>query len=223
MNKAQLIDTLAGSFDGNRKAAAQALDTVLETITRTVVTGEKVGITGFGVFEKLDKPARTVRNPATGASVKKKKTSVPRFRAGAELKAYVSGDKKFARIPAVKKATPAAVKAAATTFVSAAAKAGAPAKATTRSTPAKATKVASATKTAAAAAPARAATTRTTPTKAAATKSATKTATKTATKVPAAKSTPTEAPAKRSAAKTTATKASAVAPAKTTRRAANKA
>lgn len=160
MNKAQLIDTLAGSFDGNRKAAAQALDTVLETITRTVVTGERVGITGFGVFEKLDKPARTVRNPATGASVKKKKTSVPRFRAGAELKAYVSGEKKFARIPAVKKATPAAVKAAATTS------AGPAAKATTPRTPAKtATKAAPATKAA-----------------------TTKTATKTATKAPASRS-----------------------------------
>lgn len=215
MNKAQLIDTLAGSFDGNRKAAAQALDTVLETITRTVVTGEKVGITGFGVFEKLDKPARTVRNPATGASVKKKKTSVPRFRAGAELKAYVSGEKKFARIPAVKKATPAAVKAATTTFVSPAAKGSTPAKATTRSTPAKATKAAPASGTAAAAAPTKAAS-----------RSAAKTPAK-ATKASAAKSTATaaKAPAKRSTAtKGTATKASsAVTPAKTTRRAAKKA
>ncbi len=160
MNKAQLIDTLAGSFDGNRKAAAQALDTVLETITRTVVTGERVGITGFGVFEKLDKPARTVRNPATGASVKKKKTSVPRFRAGAELKAYVSGEKKFARIPAVKKATPAAVKAAARTT------GGPTTKATTPGTPTKAaTKAAPPTKTAA---------TRTAATKAPATKAPTK-------------------------------------------------
>jgi DNA-binding protein HU-beta len=107
MNKAQLIDALAPGFDGNRKVAAQALDTVLETITRTVVTGEKVGITGFGVFEKLDKPARTVRNPATGASVKKKKTSVPRFRPGAELKAYIAGEKKFARVPAAKKSAAA--------------------------------------------------------------------------------------------------------------------
>ena len=115
MNKSQLIDTLAPSFDGNRRSAAQALDTVLETITRTVVTGEKVGITGFGVFEKLDKPARTVRNPATGASVRKKKTSVPRFRAGAELKAYVSGEKKFPRGSAARKAAPAASTAAAST------------------------------------------------------------------------------------------------------------
>ena len=127
MNKAQLIDALAPGFDGNRKVAAQALDTVLETITRTVVTGEKVGITGFGVFEKLDKPARTVRNPATGASVKKKKTSVPRFRPGAELKAYIAGDKKFARVPAAKKSAAAA---AATRTVRAAKATATPASAT---------------------------------------------------------------------------------------------
>jgi len=127
MNKAQLIDALAPGFDGNRKVAAQALDTVLETITRTVVTGEKVGITGFGVFEKLDKPARTVRNPATGASVKKKKTSVPRFRPGAELKAYIAGEKKFARVPAAKKSAAAV---AATRTVRAAKATATPASAT---------------------------------------------------------------------------------------------
>jgi len=146
MNKAQLIDALAPGFDGNRKVAAQALDTVLETITRTVVTGEKVGITGFGVFEKLDKPARTVRNPATGASVKKKKTSVPRFRPGAELKAYIAGEKKFARVPAAKKSAAAV---AATRTVRAAKATATPASATKASTTKASTTKASTTRTAA--------------------------------------------------------------------------
>ena len=57
VNKSQLIDALAERFDGNRKAAANALDAVLDTITRQVAKGEKVAITGFGSFEKL------VRNP----------------------------------------------------------------------------------------------------------------------------------------------------------------
>jgi len=146
MNKAQLIDALAPGFDGNRKVAAQALDTVLETITRTVVTGEKVGITGFGVFEKLDKPARTVRNPATGASVKKKKTSVPRFRPGAELKAYIAGEKKFARVPAAKKSAAAV---AATRTVRAAKATATPASATKSAATKASTTKASTTRTAA--------------------------------------------------------------------------
>lgn len=164
MNKAQLIDALAPGFDGNRKVAAQALDTVLETITRTVVTGEKVGITGFGVFEKLDKPARTVRNPATGASVKKKKTSVPRFRPGAELKAYIAGEKKFARVPAAKKSAAAVaatrtVRAAKATATPAAATKSAATKATatkavaTKASTTKAAATKASAKSAAAAAP----------------------------------------------------------------------
>ena len=42
MNKNQFIDTLAARFEGNRKAAAHALDAVIDTITREVVKGEKV-------------------------------------------------------------------------------------------------------------------------------------------------------------------------------------
>ena len=56
-------------------------------------------LTGFGIFEKRDRAARTARNPATGATVKVKKTSVPAFRAGAEFKAITSGAKKLAKAP----------------------------------------------------------------------------------------------------------------------------
>jgi DNA-binding protein HU-beta len=52
-----------------------------------------VAITGFGVFEKSERPARTARNPATGATVQVPKSSVPKFRAGADFKALVNGDK----------------------------------------------------------------------------------------------------------------------------------
>jgi DNA-binding protein HU-beta len=107
VNKSQLIDTLAARFDGNKKDAQYALEAVLDTITRTVASGERVAITGFGAFEKLDRPARMVRNPATGVKKRAKKTSVPKFRAGANLKAVVSGAKKLPRLAATK-AAPAA-------------------------------------------------------------------------------------------------------------------
>lgn len=91
MNKAQLIDQLATRFGGNKKAAGHALESVLDTITRSVVIGERVAITGFGVFEKSERQARLARNPATGETVKVKKTVVPRFRPGAAFKSFVSG------------------------------------------------------------------------------------------------------------------------------------
>ncbi|WP_323793970.1 HU family DNA-binding protein, partial [Nocardioides sp.] len=130
MNKTQLIDTLAARYEGNRKAAAHALDSVLDTITREVAKGEKVAITGFGSFEKRVREARWVRNPQTGDRVKAKKKSVPKFTPGADLKNVVSGAKKLPKLtlaaaaPAAKAATAPAKKAAA------AAKKAAPAKKT---------------------------------------------------------------------------------------------
>jgi DNA-binding protein HU-beta len=98
VNKSQLIDTLAARYEGNRKAAAHALESVLDTITREVAKGEKVAITGFGSFEKRVRDARWVRNPRTGERIKAKKTAVPKFNPGADLKAVVSGAKKLPKL-----------------------------------------------------------------------------------------------------------------------------
>ncbi len=111
MNKSQLIDTLAARFEGNKRTASHALDSVLDTITREVAKGEKVAITGFGSFEKRVREARWVRNPRTGERIKAKKTAIPKFSAGADLKRVVSGAKKLPKLsPATtgtKKAAPA--------------------------------------------------------------------------------------------------------------------
>lgn len=107
MNKADLIDAVAGVTGIEKKKAGEAVDAVVDQITRAVAKGEKVAITGFGVFEKLERKARTARNPATGAIVKLKKTHVPKFRAGTQFKDVVSGAKKLAKAAAPTKAAPA--------------------------------------------------------------------------------------------------------------------
>ena len=109
MNKAELIEELAGRLDGNRRAAGHALESVLDVIQRSLVKGEKVVITGFGSFEAVARGARTARNPRTGETVKVKKTTVPKFKAGADLKAVVSGAKKLPKAAGTtaKKAAPA--------------------------------------------------------------------------------------------------------------------
>ena len=107
VNKSQLIDTLSTRFDGNRKAAAHALDSLIDTITREVARGEKVAITGFGSFEKRVRDARWVRNPRTGDRIKAKKTAVPKFSAGAEFKAVVSGAKKLPKLTLAAASVPA--------------------------------------------------------------------------------------------------------------------
>jgi len=200
VNKTQLIDALAQRYEGNRKAAAHALESVLDTITREVAKGEKVAITGFGSFEKRVREARWVRNPQTGQRIKAKKTAVPKFSPGADLKNVVSGAKKLPKLTLAASGT-AAKKAAASgaaaataakktaTKTTAAAKKSAPAKKTATKTTAATKKSAPAKKTTAA-------------TKSTATK--TTTATKTAAKKAPAK----KAPAKKSPAKKVAAKKS---------------
>ena len=106
MNKAELIDKVAERLEVSRKQAADAVDEVISSITEAVAQGERVAITGFGIFEKVERKARTGRNPMSGAIVKIKATNVPKFRPGAEFKLVVSSGRASAakRVAAAKKA-----------------------------------------------------------------------------------------------------------------------
>jgi DNA-binding protein HU-beta len=172
VNRAELIDQIRDRLGVDKRAAENAVDVVLDSIQRAVAAGEKVALTGFGVFEKVDRAARTGRNPRTGAAVKIKKTAVPKFRPGTQFKGVVSGAVKLGKVADA--ATKAAAKSAGSTARSTAR--------TAASGPAKATKAArGAAKRASAPA-------KKTATKKTATKKAT-TARKTAKKAPAKKST----------------------------------
>ncbi|MER8103665.1 MULTISPECIES: HU family DNA-binding protein [unclassified Kitasatospora] len=236
MNKAQLVEAVAEQL-GGRKAAAEAVDAVLDTMVRAVVAGDRVSVTGFGTFEKVERSARFARNPQTGEKVKVKKTSVPRFRPGQGFKDLVSGSKKLPKEgPSVKKApkgsltpgksgvaaTPAAKRAAtkraATAAAAAPAKKAAAKKTATTAAAKKATttaaaKKATATKKATTTAAAKKTTATATKKTAAAAKKATTTAAAKKTTATAKKATATAkktAPAKKTATrKTTARKTSA--------------
>lgn len=108
MNKADLVKELEKKL-GSRKLANDALETVLDTIVREVVRGGKVAITGFGTFDRVDRAARTGRNPHTGTSVRIPKSRAPRFRPGTSFKSYVR------RPSSLPKSAPATGRAAAGT------------------------------------------------------------------------------------------------------------
>ncbi|MCX4393630.1 HU family DNA-binding protein [Streptomyces sp. NBC_00053] len=219
MNKAQLVEAIADKV-GGRQQAADAVDAVLDAIVRAVVAGDRVSVTGFGSFEKVDRPARYARNPQTGERVRVKKTSVPRFRAGQGFKDLVSGSKKLPKNDvAVKKAPKGSLSGGSSTRTTAkaAAKKATAKKATAKKATAKKTVTAAKTtaakkttakKTTAAAKKTTAAAKKTT---AAAAKKATATKKATASKTaPAKKATAKKAPAKKTTArKTTAKKATA--------------
>ncbi|MFF4572561.1 HU family DNA-binding protein [Streptomyces sp. NPDC001410] len=189
MNKAQLVEAIADKM-GGRQQAADAVDHVLDAIVRAVVAGERVSVTGFGSFEKVDRPARYARNPQTGERVRVKKTSVPRFRAGQGFKDLVSGSKKLPRggEVAVKKAPKGSLTGgAAATVKKAAAK--------------KTTKAAAKKVTAKKAAPAKKVTAKKVTAKKVAAKKTTAAAKKTTAKAAAKKTTAKKAPAKKVTAK----------------------
>lgn len=89
MNKAELVASLEARM-GSKKAASDAVEGVFDVIIREVAAGRKVGITGFGTFEKVSRAARTGRNPRTGETVRIKRTSVPKFKPGAAFKSGVA-------------------------------------------------------------------------------------------------------------------------------------
>jgi len=128
VNRAELIDQIRDRLGVDKRHAENAVDAVFDSIQRAVAAGEKVALTGFGVFEKVERAARTGRNPRTGAAVKIRKTAVPKFRPGTQFKGVVSGAVKLGKVAdaATKAAAKSAGTSARTTARSAAA---APAKA----------------------------------------------------------------------------------------------
>jgi DNA-binding protein HU-beta len=192
VNKSQLIDELAERFEGNRKVAAHALDSVVDVITRSVSKGEKVVITGFGAFERSVRKAGTARNPRTGASVKTRRKYVPKFRPGNELKEVVSGARKARKQVTASLAVVPATAASAAESATRAAASGLRA-------------AAGAARSAAGTSPARKATAKKAPARKAAARKTTAKKT-TAKKTTAKKTTAKKAPAKKTAAKKTAAK-----------------
>ncbi|MCK1798798.1 HU family DNA-binding protein [Streptomyces sp. XM4193] len=206
MNKAQLVEAIQDQL-GGRQQAAEAVDVVLDAIVRAVCSGDRVSVTGFGSFEKVDRPARYARNPQTGERVRVKKTSVPRFRAGQGFKDLVSGTKKLPKNDvAVKKAPKGTLSGGTSTKKAAAKKAAkkAAAKKTTTTARKAAAKKTTAKKTTAKKATAKKSPAKKTTAKKTTAKKAT------AKKAPAKKSTAKKAPARKaSARKTTAKKVTA--------------
>lgn len=138
MNKAELIDVVATRIDTSKKEASEAVQAVVEAITEAVAKGQKVSISGFGVFEKAERAARTYRAPSTGEAIRKVATAVPRFRPGGDFKASVSGEGNGG--PGEAAVTDEAGQAAATKATSAK-----PAAPTTRTSPARKSTTAKAT------------------------------------------------------------------------------
>lgn len=86
MTKAELTDKIAIAAGISRTAAANALNSMLENITKTLQKGQKVTLLGFGTFSVQHRKARSGRNPKTGEEIKIPASKLPKFTAGTALK-----------------------------------------------------------------------------------------------------------------------------------------
>jgi DNA-binding protein HU-beta len=80
---------LAEGHDLSKKAAEAVLDDFVALVTRQLVKGDKIRLSGLGILQVRDRPARTARNPATGESVAVAASKKIAFRPAKELKEAV--------------------------------------------------------------------------------------------------------------------------------------
>ena len=90
MNKNDLIQQLSDRSGMAKHDAAKAVDGVFELITESLVKGEEVRLTGFGVFVVATRAGGKGRNPQTGEEIVIKPSKQPRFRPGKQLKDSVN-------------------------------------------------------------------------------------------------------------------------------------
>lgn len=92
MNRHELIESILKEKELSHwsfKQGERFLKTLLCTIQWSVKKGDDVGLTGFGTFTKVKRSARVGVNPSTGAKIKIKAKTVPKFRPGKMFKELV--------------------------------------------------------------------------------------------------------------------------------------
>ena len=106
MTKAEIVTKVAEKIKVSKAAAGQALAVITDSIAQAIRKGDKVTLIGFGTFSVANRKARKGRNPRTGKEIKIAAKKVPKFSAGAVLKAAATGK----ALPAKPKAKKAAAK-----------------------------------------------------------------------------------------------------------------
>ena len=90
MNKTELIAAIAEKSGITKKDAERVLAATVETITAAMAKGDRVQLSGFGIFETKKREARTGRNPHTKETIQIAASTVPVFKASKSLKDAVN-------------------------------------------------------------------------------------------------------------------------------------
>jgi len=91
MTKSELIEVLAAKNSHlNHKDVELAVKSLIEQMSQSLATGQRIEIRGFGSFSLHYRPPRMGRNPKTGESVALAAKYVPHFKPGKELRERVN-------------------------------------------------------------------------------------------------------------------------------------
>jgi integration host factor subunit beta len=91
MTRADLVDDISRAVEMSRKDSEVIVESVFESIVKSLRAGDKIEIRGFGSFRTRQRKSRTGRNPKTGARVEVPAKKIPYFKPSKELKDIVNG------------------------------------------------------------------------------------------------------------------------------------
>lgn len=106
MTKADLIENVSQAVEVSRKDSEVIVETIFESIVKSLRAGDKIEIRGFGSFRTRQRNSRVGRNPKTGARVDVPAKKIPFFKPSKELKDLVNSGEGAAPSPAPAAAPP---------------------------------------------------------------------------------------------------------------------
>src|SRR6185437_3091295 len=110
MTKADLIDEVSKLAELTRKDSEVIVETIFDSVVRSLRVGDKIEIRGFGSFRTRQRKPRVGRNPKTGERVEVPAKKIPFFKPSKALKDLVNGDTSAAAatVPSTPPAAPPA-------------------------------------------------------------------------------------------------------------------
>jgi len=99
MTKADLIDEVSRIADLTRKDSEVIVESIFDSVVRSLRAGDKIEIRGFGSFRTRQRKPRVGRNPKTGDRVEVPAKKIPYFKPSKELKDIVNTEHSVPQAP----------------------------------------------------------------------------------------------------------------------------
>jgi integration host factor subunit beta len=106
MTKADLIEEVSRLAELTRKDSEIIVETIFDSVVRSLRVGDKIEIRGFGSFRTRQRKPRVGRNPKTGARVEVPAKKIPYFKPSKELKDLINGSEVQAPAPSAQPTVP---------------------------------------------------------------------------------------------------------------------